>query len=340
MKLIRAKAPLRVSFSGGGTDVPPYPQMEGGCVLSATINRFAYGTLRPRADGVMRIEATDLGISSSYEVKDELVFDGKLDLIKAAVLEMDARSSTGFDLFLHSDAPPGSGLGSSSAMMVVLVGLFREWRSLPRDDYEVAHLAYVIERERLGISGGLQDQYASAFGGFNYIEFLPERVIVNPLKVSPDIVNELEYNLLLCYTGRTRLSAGIIDDQTSRYAQDQPATLGRLREIKALTAEMKNALLRREFSEFGKLLHGEWTLKKSLSSRISDASIDQLYDHARRAGALGGKITGAGGGGYLLLYCDFEKKPLVAQEMKDLGCTMADFAFTQEGLQTWRVACT
>jgi D-glycero-alpha-D-manno-heptose-7-phosphate kinase len=288
----------------------------------------------------MQVEATDLGMSVAYGTADELVFDGKLDLIKAAILELDARSSKGFDLFLHSDAPPGSGLGSSSSVMVVLVGLLREMRSLPHDDYEVAHLAYVIERERLGISGGLQDQYAATFGGFNYIEFLPERVIVNPLKVSSDIVNELEYNLLLCYTGRTRLSAGIIDDQRSRYTRDETSTLSRLREIKALTAEMKNALLRRQFGAFGKLLHDEWILKKGLSSRISDTSIDLLYDHARRAGALGGKITGAGGGGYLLLYCDFEKKPLVAQRMRDLGCTIADFAFTQEGLQTWRVACT
>jgi len=336
--LIRAKAPLRLSFSGGGTDIPPYPQLEGGCVLCATINRFAYGTLRMRTDGVMRVDATDLGMSVSYGTNDQLVFDGKLDLIKAAILELDARSSMGFDLFLHSDAPPGSGLGSSSSMMVVLVGLLREMRGLRHDDYEVAHLAYVIERERLGISGGLQDQYASTFGGFNYIEFLPDRVIVNQLRVSPDIVSELEYNLLLCYTGRTRLSAGIIDDQRSRYREDQPATLRRLREIKALTAEMKNALLRREFNAFGKLLHDEWMLKKELSSRISDASIDQLYGHAQRAGALGGKITGAGGGGFLLLYCGFEKKLLVANRMKDLGCTIADFAFTPGGLLTWRIA--
>lgn len=337
MDLIRAKAPLRISFAGGGTDIPPYPQLEGGCVVSATINRFAYGTLRQRSDRVTHVEAADLGMSVSYGAEEQLILDGKLDLIKAAILEMDARSSSGFDLFLHSDAPPGSGLGSSSCMMVVLVGLLREMRRLPRDDYVVARLAYIIERERLGISGGLQDQYASAFGGFNYIEFLADRVVVNPLRISPDVLGELEYNLLLCYTGRTRLSAGIIDDQTTRYNQSHPATMSLLREIKSLAVDMKNALLCRQLNTFGKLLHNEWTLKKQLSEQISDASIDHLYESARQAGAIGGKITGAGGGGYLLLYCGFERKPAVAQEMKDLGCTIMDFAFTPDGLQTWRI---
>lgn len=151
--LIRAKAPLRISFAGGGTDVPPYPEKEGGCVLNATINKYAYGTLRPRKDKQIRIESLDFGISVNYSVEDKLVYDGKLDLVKAAIIKL-GQGSTGFDLFLHSDVPPGSGLGASSTMMVALVGLLKEFKNLPFTDYEIADLAYLIERKELGIKGG------------------------------------------------------------------------------------------------------------------------------------------------------------------------------------------
>jgi len=179
--LIRAKAPLRISFAGGGTDVPPYPEKEGGCVLNATINKYAYGTLRPREDNQIKIESLDFGISVNYDVDEELIYDGKLDLVKAAIKKLEGQDSTGFDLFLHSNAPPGTGLGSSSTVMVALVGLLKEFKNMPLTDYEIANLAYIIERKELGIKGGLQDQYAATFGGFNFIEFLKDRVIVNPL---------------------------------------------------------------------------------------------------------------------------------------------------------------
>ncbi len=335
--LIRAKAPLRISFAGGGTDVPPYPQMEGGCVLSATIDKYAYGTLRPRIDGQMRIESLDYGISVNYNVDAPLIYDGKLDLAKAAIMKLQGAESSGFDLFLHSEAPPGSGLGASSTMMVTLVGLLKEFKNLPLADYEVADLAYHIERRELGIQGGLQDQYAATFGGFNYVEFLGDRVIVNPLKVSQDTVNELELNLLLCYTGVTRLSAHIIEDQVRRYEERDASALAGLRRLKELTVEMKNALLRRQLSEFGRLMHLEWESKKNLSERISTAAIDELYAEARRLGAVGGKMAGAGGGGYLLLYCTFDNKHKVAERMKEMGCTISNFSFEFHGLQTWRV---
>jgi len=186
---IRAKAPLRISLAGGGTDVPPFPQLEGGCVLSTTINRYAYGTLQPRRDGNICVHSLDFGVSVTYDLQDKLTYDGKLDLVKAAIRKLVATEHRGFDLLLHSDAPPGSGLGASSAMMVALVGLLKEFVHLPLTDYEIADLACVIEREELGIQGGLQDQYAATFGGFNYIEFLPDRVIVNPLKISLDVIN-------------------------------------------------------------------------------------------------------------------------------------------------------
>jgi D-glycero-alpha-D-manno-heptose-7-phosphate kinase len=335
--LIRAKAPLRISFAGGGTDVPPFPQREGGCVLSATVNRYAYGSLLPRPDRQVCIHSLDFGVSVEYDPEDKLVYDGKLDLAKATIARVKGKEPAGFDLYLHSDVPPGSGLGSSSAMMVTLVGLLKELHNLPLTDYEVADLAYVIERKELGIHGGIQDQYAAAFGGFNYIEFLADRVVVNPLKISADVLNELQYNLLLCYTGTARLSAHIIEDQVRRYEKSEYATLQALRELKALTAEMKNALLRRQLDHFGELLHHEWECKKRLSGKISNPHLDGLYAAARAAGAIGGKITGAGGGGFMMLYCGFNSRRKVAEAMKEMGCTLADVGFEPAGLQTWRV---
>lgn len=336
--LIRAKAPLRVSFAGGGTDVPPFPAQEGGVVLSATINRYAWGTLRPRDDQQICINSLDFGTSMTYSSRSKLVYDGQLDLAKAAIMKIEGQHDRGFDLFLHADAPPGSGLGSSSAMMVALVGLLKEFHSLPLTDYEVAELAYTIERVDLGIQGGLQDQYAAAFGGFNFIEFMADRVIVNSLKISSDILNELEYNLLLCHTGKLRLSSHIIEDQVQRYERRESESLAALRELKRLTLEMKNALLGRRLDEFGALLHEEWQTKKRMSTRISSPELDELYDAARAEGAIGGKITGAGGGGYMLLYCRFDRKHRVEQVMRERGCEVHAMALEPLGLQTWRVA--
>lgn len=334
---IRAKAPLRISFAGGGTDVPPFPEREGGCVLNATINSFAWGSLRPRDDGQIGIESVDLQTSLRFTVETELAFDGQLDLVKAAIVRLGARNSHGFDIFLHSDAPPGTGLGSSSALLVALVGLVKEFKNFAFTDYDIARLAYQIEREDLAIQGGFQDQYAASFGGFNFIEFQGERIIVNPLRVSREIINELEHNLLLCYTGSTRRSDRIIEDQSGRYERAEEKTATALRQQKRLAIDMKNALLQRRLDDFGELLHSAWEAKKNLSPKVSSEAIDEMYAAARAEGALGGKITGAGGGGYMLFYCPFEKKHRVAAALRRLGGRPADFAFEPHGLQTWRV---
>ncbi len=334
--IIRSKAPLRISFAGGGTDVPPFPEREGGCVLNATIDKFAWGSLKPRDDDQIQIESIDVGISLSYTVDSEMAFDGQLDLAKGVILRLGAKNSHGFDVFLHSDAPPGSGLGSSSALIVGLVGLVKEFKSLALTEYEIAHLAYMIERQDLGIQGGLQDQYSASFGGFNFIEFERDRVIVNPLRINQDVLNELEHNLLLCFTGRTRRSDHIIEDQTRRYKQNEGKTGGALRQQKQLALDMKNALLQHRLNDFGDLLHNAWESKKELSPKISNSLIDDMYEEARKHGAVGGKMTGAGGGGYMLFYCLFEKKHKVAAALRKMGAVPMEFAFDNHGLQTWR----
>jgi D-glycero-alpha-D-manno-heptose-7-phosphate kinase len=335
--IIRAKAPLRISFAGGGTDVPPFPEREGGCVLNATIGHFAWGSLRPRDDDHIQIESVDLGISLSYTVDSEMAFDGQLDLAKAAIRRLGANDSHGLDVFLHSDAPPGSGLGSSSALMVGLVGLVKEFKNLSLTDYEVARLAYIIERKDLGIRGGLQDQYAASFGGFNFIEFGKDQVVVNPLRINQEVINELEHNLILCFTGTTRRSDRIIEDQTRRYEENEQDAVAALRQQKQLAVEMKNALLQHRLDDFGDLLHCAWESKKKISSRISNPAIDEMYEEARKEGAMGGKMTGAGGGGYMLFYCVFEKRHKVAAALRKMGATPTEFAFDAKGLQTWKV---
>jgi D-glycero-alpha-D-manno-heptose-7-phosphate kinase len=333
-RLIRAKAPLRVSFAGGGTDVPPFPEREGGLVLSATINRYAYGALAPREDGNIGVESVDFGMSVDYGSEDSLAFDGKLDLVKGAIRKL---GRGGFDLFLHSNAPPGSGLGSSSSVMVTLIGLLKEYHRLPLTDYEIAELAFAVERHDLAIKGGLQDQYAATFGGFNFIEMNGERVIVNSLRIPHDTIHELEHGMLLCYTGRTRQSDHIIDDQTQRFVASEEVALTGLRKQKELAVEMKNALLRRRVNDFGELLGTAWEFKKKMSPRITTGFIDEAYDAAMRAGALGGKVTGAGGGGYMLFYCPFHLKHRVADALIGLGGEVTEFEFAPNGLTTWAI---
>jgi D-glycero-alpha-D-manno-heptose-7-phosphate kinase len=334
MRQIRAKAPLRVSFAGGGTDVPPFPQSEGGLVLSATINRYAYGALAPRDDGMIGVESVDFGMSVDYARDDALAFDGRLDLVKAAIRKL---GRGGFDLFLHSNAPPGSGLGSSSSVMVTLIGLLKEYHRLPLTDYEIAELAFGLERQDLGIKGGLQDQYAATFGGFNFIEMDGDRVIVNPLRIPHDVIHELEHDMLLCYTGRTRQSDRIIEDQTQRFETRDERALEGLRMQKELAVEMKNALLRRRLNDFGELLGTAWDYKKRMSPRITTGFIDEAYDAAIRAGAVGGKVTGAGGGGYMLFFCPFHRKHRVADTLIGLGGEVTEFEFTPHGLTTWAI---
>jgi D-glycero-alpha-D-manno-heptose-7-phosphate kinase len=318
---IRARAPLRISFAGGGTDVPPFPAEEGGCVLSATIDRFAYASLNPRDDRLVTIESVDFKTSAEISLDEEILRDGHLDLIKAAVKRFGRENTSGYDLVLRSNAPPGSGLGASSTMMVTLTGLLARHYGIELKDYDTADLAHEIERADLDIAGGMQDHYAAAFGGFNFIEFT-DRVIVNPLRVRDEISHELELSLLLCFTGITRDSAWVIEDQTHRAVSRSTDTIEGLRAQKELAVAMKESLLTGALHEFGILLGEAWIQKKRMSPLITNPRIE---------------ITGAGGGGYILLFCDFEKKHRVIEALELAGAPITEFTFSNKGIMTWTV---
>jgi len=336
MAIIRAKAPLRISFGGGGTDVSPYIEERGGAVISVTIDKYAYCSLAGRDDELVNVTSLDYDLVAKYPINGKLIYDGKLDLVKAATKVM--RIKNGVDLFLHSDMPPGSGLGTSSTMTVALVGALGHWLKLSFGEYDIAELAFRIERQEAGIKGGKQDQYAASFGGFNFIEFLGEKTIVNPLRVKREIINELEYRLMLCYTGKTRLSAGIIDDQVRGYTEKKEDVVRALDETKALAIGMKNALLLGQIDELGYLMNQTWLSKKKFTPKMTDTHIDELYDVALKNGAIGGKLLGAGGGGYLLLLCEFDKRHILAQKLEEHGGKVVNFAFEFNGLQTWEVS--
>jgi D-glycero-alpha-D-manno-heptose-7-phosphate kinase len=332
-RYFRARAPLRLSFCGGGTDVSPYPEERGGMVLSATINQYAYASLRPRRDTRLTLASLDYDVVAKYDHPRRMRFDGNLDLIKAVVRSLKVRR--GADLWVHSDAPPGSGLGSSSTLVVALIGVITEWLGRSLTSYEVAEMAYQIERVDMKLSGGRQDQYASAFGGFNFIEFNADSTVVNPLRIRPDVLNELEYRLLLCYMGQTRQSAKIIDRQTASYRKGRATVVRALDRLKRETLEMKKALLLGQVDAIGELLHEAWENKKKLDAGISTPHVDALYKLARKEGAIGGKMPGAGGGGYFLLLTRFDRKHRVAAALEKHGGQVVPFQFERRGLLTW-----
>jgi len=331
--VIRSKAPLRISFAGGGTDVPPYSDERGGAVLSSTIDRYAYCTICPRADREMRIRSLDFAQDESWTANGSMLrYDGNLDLIKAVLNHFEV--AEGFDMLLHCDAPPGSGLGGSSTVMVSIIGAVSEWLKKPLSQYETARLAYVLEREELGFAGGKQDQYSAVFGGFNFMEFRGSETIVTPLRIRTEVLNELHYHMLLCYTGKTRDSANIIQDQQKGYKSGQNREA--LDSAKSLVFETKDALMKGEILRIGQLLHESWEQKKRFTSHITNSRIDKIYETARANGAIGGKISGAGGGGFMFFICEYDRKHRAAEELQKLGAETVNFNFDKHGLQTWR----
>ncbi|MEM0129356.1 MAG: GHMP kinase [Thermoplasmata archaeon] len=342
---VRSKAPMRISFAGGGTDVSPYPETRGGAVLNGSIDKYAFATVRVRDDrqGQLSVRSVDYDMSARYSLTADYAYDGQLDLVKASIKVLRSyaadrlRAGRSIELTIHSDAPPGSGLGSSSTVCVALVGAFAHYYHQPWTPYEIAEIAYQIEREELGIRGGRQDQYAATFGGFNFMEFYGDRTVVAPLKIPRGVINELSYRLLLCYTGVTRYSGGIIERQQAGIRDPQSDSMAALDATKQLALDMKNELLRGNVDELGRLLDAGWQLKKRFAEGITNPQIDAFYAKAREAGAIGGKLLGAGGGGHLLLFCDFERRSEVIRAIRSMGGEPVDFAFEFDGLQTWNV---
>lgn len=341
--IIRARAPLRLGLAGGGTDVSPYSDLYGGCILNATINLFAYATIEPRGDGLIRLEAIDRGEVFEARCTDEpLPLDGCLDLHKGIynrILRQFFARGLSFTLTTAVDAPAGSGLGSSSTLVTTILGAFAEWLGLPLGDYDTARMAYEIERLDLGMAGGKQDQYAAAFGGFNFMEFMEgDKVIVNPLRIRPEYLRELESCLLVFYTGRSRLSAQIIESQIQSVDRKDVDSIHAMHALKAQAVQMKEALLMGRLQKIGEILHYGWENKKRMAQGISNPHMDQIYEAALQAGATGGKLSGAGGGGHFLFFAPGLSRYRVIKALEPLGGTFRSLQFTEHGLMTWRAS--
>lgn len=339
--LIRSKAPLRLGLAGGGSDVSPYSDIYGGLVLNATINLYTYCTIEETNDGLITINSYDANCFKRYPSEKILEIDGDAILIKGVYnrvvkdFKLEAKS---FKITTYNDAPIGSGLGTSSSMVVCILKAFIEWLSLPLGDYDTSRLAYEIERKDLGLEGGKQDQYAAAFGGFNYIEFLKdEMVIVNPLKIKRWIIDELEASLVLYFTGASRSSAKIISEQIVNTTNKKEDAIEAMDNIKQSAVNMKLALLRGDMRRFAEIVKVGWENKKKLASSITNPMIQEAFDIAIPAGAISGKVSGAGGGGFIMFIVEPTRKKAVENALKSLSGFVMPFQFTEGGAHGWKI---
>lgn len=331
---VRSTAPLRISFVGGGTDFPHYFERHGGAVLSATIDRHAHVALAPRPDREVRIRS-DLGHLVEYHLDDRPAYDGVMDLAKAAIERMGV--DRGLEMHVRSDAPPGSGLGGSSALVTAIVGALAAMEDQTLSRAEVVHLSYAIEREDLGIAGGWQDQYAAAFGGFNLLEFSGDGVRVTPVRCRGEDLERLRAHLLLCDTGAVRTDLGLIDTQIRLYNEGREETMVGMKHLHEMAYEMRTAIEAGDLDALGPMLRSAYENKKRMNPHIADGTpIERLFDAALGAGADGAKICGAGGGGYVLLACRPEARGAVGSALEALGGRLADFAFHPDGVRARR----
>ncbi len=339
--IYRSKAPLRIGLAGGGTDVSPYCDLYGGAILNATISLFASASIEPLAVPQVIFDALDRGESAAYELADELPIDGTLDLATGVYNHIVAKYGpvpSGFRLTTVVDAPAGSGLGSSSTLVVAIIGVFSEWLNLPLGEYDVAQMAYDIERVELAMAGGKQDQYAATFGGVNFMEFYKDnKVIVNPLRIKPEYLYELEHNLVLYFTATSRLSSTIIEAQSKNVTDKNEKSIDAMHHLKEQAQMMKEAMLMGNIHDIGRILDYGFQFKKQMAKGISNDSMDKIYDAALKAGATGGKISGAGGGGFMMFYCPANTRFEVTKALEAFGGHISPFQFTQHGLVTWRI---
>lgn len=339
--IIRSKAPFRLGLAGGGSDVSPYSDLYGGCILNATISLYAHANIEPRNDNkiVFRIPQTNEEYIFDSDIELPITHDNT-DLMKGIynrVVKDFVNKPLSFTLTCALEVPFGSGLGTSSTLAIAILGAYAEWLSLPLGEYDLAYLAYLIERVDLKQAGGKQDQYAAAFGGFNFMEFYADdKVIVNPLRIRNEIINELSNNLLLYYTNSSRNSGDIIKKQQKNVTEKKAQSIEAMHQIKKQAYEIKEAILKNELDKIGSILHQGWTFKKEMADGISTPLFEETYNTAINAGASGGKISGAGGGGYVFFYCPCNTKFAVAKALESLGGKVQPYTFTKKGLETWR----
>jgi D-glycero-alpha-D-manno-heptose-7-phosphate kinase len=340
--IIRSRAPLRLGLAGGGTDVSPYCDQHGGAVLNATIDLYAYTVIEPTDDGQVSFTASDIDGAFAAPADAAMEIGYPLILHRAVYRRIVSQFNDGRPLSCRittfCDAPPGSGLGTSSTMVVSLVKAFVEWLNLPLGEYEIAHLAFEIERLDAGLGGGRQDQYAAAFGGVNFMEFHPkDRVIVNPLRIKNWILSELETSLVLFNSGVSRSSASIISEQTENLTSKRGTTLEAMHEIKADAVSMKECLLKGDFKSFAGFMRKSWEAKKRLAGSISNAHIDRVHDVAMQAGARAGKVSGAGGGGFMTFLVDPSRRVDVIRALSKEEGQVMTCHFTRHGSEGWKI---
>jgi D-glycero-alpha-D-manno-heptose-7-phosphate kinase len=340
--IIRSKAPLRLGLAGGGTDIAAYYNMYGGNVLNATVDMYAYCIIEPVSGQKIIFNAPDIGITEEYHSEEIIKTSNVLPLhtgvYNRIVADYNNHNPLSFAITTYSDAPAGSGLGSSSTMVVAIIKAFVEWLNLPLGEYDIASLAYKIEREDLRLVGGKQDQYAATFGGFNFMEFYnDERVIVNPLRLKRWIRNELEASLVLYYTGISRESGNIINQQIENTNKKNKVSMDNMHELKKQAVFMKEALLKGDLKNFSNCLLNGWFAKRKIADSITNPFLDELYQYALDNGAESAKISGAGGGGFMMLYCDPCRRIQLIRALKNKNGIALTPSFTEIGTQAWTI---
>jgi D-glycero-alpha-D-manno-heptose-7-phosphate kinase len=339
--IYRSKAPLRIGLAGGGTDVSPYSDLYGGAILNATVSLYAYANIEPADHNEVHFEAIDYQSKQVIQKDSPVEMNGILDLHKGVydrIRKQFQGIPTGFKLSTFVDAPAGSGLGTSSTLVVAMVGVFAEMLKLPLGEYDIAQLAYEIERKDLNMAGGKQDQYAATFGGVNYMEFYDhEKVIVNPLRVKQQYLFELENNLLLYYTATSRESARIIAKQSQNVVDKKESSIEAMHQLKQQSQRMKEALLRGRLHEIGEILDFGFEQKRRMAEGISNDRVEDIYSAAKAAGATGGKISGAGGGGFMIFYCPGNSRFRVMEKLNSFGGHCKNYQFVDHGLTTWTI---
>lgn len=339
--IYRSKAPLRIGLAGGGTDVSPYSDLYGGAILNATISLFANATIEPLPQKQIILQALDRNEELQFEWSNQLPINGTLDLLKGVYNRLQQQykiPEQGFKLSTFVDAPAGSGLGSSSTLCVAIIGAFVEMLRLPLGEYDIAQLAYEIERKDLGMAGGKQDQYAATFGGVNYMEFYADnKVIVNPLRIKREYLFELENNLVLYFTATSRDSAEIIARQSKNVVDKKEKSIEAMHQLKLQSQRMKEALLTGRVHEIGEILDFGFQQKKQMAEGISTSLVDDIYNAAKKAGATGGKISGAGGGGFMTFYCPGNTKYAIFKTLSAFGGYVMPYQFVDHGLTSWTI---